>query len=160
MAKIGKYKIPEFDWKQTLKDIDYGQMLGSSFNAFDSLNSAFTASDNLQFKADILDAQSESILENAMRRSKSIREAGEQFQGKQIAATAASGVVIGTGSSLELLAESYKATSQRIADDVRSGTLQRQSNMDRSAHLRKTAKKTEQAGYIKAAGSILGGFYS
>ena len=138
---------------------DFGKMLGATFDAFNSLNNAFTASDNMQSKADILDVQSESILENAMRRSKAIREAGDRFMGEQKGAAAASGVVAGTGSSLELLAESYKATRQRITDDIRGDTLQRQSNMDRAAHLRKTAKKTEKAGYIAAVGNILSGTF-
>lgn len=138
---------------------DYLSLLGTTFEAFNSLNNAFSQADTMKSQAFALDAQNASILDNAMSRASAMRKAGERFMDEQRSSMAASGVVVGTGSSLDVAAEAYRSTQMRLQDNARASLMKRQRNLDRSAYLRKTAKKTETAGYIKAAGSILSGSF-
>lgn len=136
----------------------YGNFLGSVFEMtgtiLDGIESKNVAFENAQR----LEDSGEFIFQNAIRRSHAIQRKGERLVGKQKASTAARGIVVGTGSNLELLAETVRNTTMAASDEARKGLIEKRNRKAQANEARRQGRAAEKSAYIKAAGNLLSGF--
>lgn len=123
----------------------------------------FSASINEQ-NATYAERRAMDALERGKEEERRVRQEGGQLKGKQVAQMAAAGLDLGFGSPLDVLVDTTvgieldSARTRRNANleaddfDRQAWSYRAQAGMDRAS-----AKNSRTAGFIGAAGSVLGG---
>ena len=100
-------------------------LTGGLFNIFSSLGLGLESKRVAESNAQQLIAAGESRLLDAKQQAFGILRQGRRLKGTQRATSAARGVVVETGSSLDIITESIINTNLRAADRVRIGNAEK-----------------------------------
>ena len=131
------------------------QIAGALFKAFSSISSGREADEVSEQNALQLNAQADVKLNDARQRAFSILRQGRRLRGTQSASTAARGVVVDSGSSIDILTETAINTRLQAADAIRAGSIQRTSLRHASRGQIRRGNALSRAGFIQAGGNLL-----
>lgn len=131
------------------------QAIATGINAFATIFDALSVKRKADADALSLQAEGESIVDDAVRKSFAIQRAGERLKGAQAASTAARGVAVGTGSSLELATEAFVNINLQAADRVRVAQVQKDVLRRRGKQIKRAGRGDLVSGIVRGGGNII-----
>ena len=111
-------------------------------------------------QAGLLDYQAQVERQAAMQEATNIREDARSVQGSARTAYAASGVKVDTGTAAMVNAEIVKRSEEDAFTAILEGNRRGRNLQVNAANERAQGKLAQQAGYVQAAGTLLGGSYN
>lgn len=131
------------------------QVFGGMLRAVSSFGQAFEAKNVAQQNALQLNAEADARLEDARTQAMAILRRSKSLKGHQRATSAARGVVVGTGSSLDILAETVINDGLRASDAIRVGQIQQRSLQHQASRQIRAGRSMSRAGFIQGTGTLL-----
>ncbi len=130
---------------------------GTALSAVGQIRQANATSAANKFNANVAEQRSQALkVQNKYNVDKLKRQKG-LFLGRQKAQYAKSGVVVGTGSPLDVLADTASQFEQDIYNTKYNTQIGVNQNTGQANYLRKSAKNAVTAGYYGAGSTLLTG---
>jgi len=126
------------------------KLFGGLFKAFSQIGAGREADEVSEQNALQLNAEADVRLDDARQQAFGVLKQAKRLKGTQRASSAARGVVVGKGSSLDLIAETTINSRLQAADAVRVGQIQ-------SAKLKFQARQQTHAGNVASRAGLIQG---